>query len=98
MPGECCSPLSTAAQRSKSHYGCVLHSTLRPRLQRLRNTTQQHFYWSLAMKTIKIVTALATALSLTGAGCASRSEDVAAAYVSPMAYSSYSCRELGAEA
>ncbi|WP_262029941.1 hypothetical protein [Microvirga sp. Mcv34] len=50
------------------------------------------------MKTIKTFAALATALSLTAAGCASRSEDVAAAYVSPMAYSSYSCRELGMEA
>ncbi|WP_134495812.1 hypothetical protein [Microvirga pakistanensis] len=42
--------------------------------------------------------AAAMALSLPAAGCASRSEDVAAAYVSPMAYSSYSCRELNAEA
>jgi hypothetical protein len=50
------------------------------------------------MKTVKTFTALATALSLTAAGCASRSEDVAAAYVSPMAYSNYSCRELAAEA
>ncbi|WP_114947397.1 hypothetical protein [Microvirga calopogonii] len=50
------------------------------------------------MKTIKIFASLATALSLTAAGCASRSEDVAAAYVSPMAYSSYSCRELAVEA
>lgn len=50
------------------------------------------------MKTFRTFAALATALSLTAAGCASRSEDVAAAYVSPMAYSSYSCRELGIEA
>jgi hypothetical protein len=50
------------------------------------------------MKTIKTFASLAAALSLTAAGCASRSEDVAAAYVSPMAYSSYSCRELSAEA
>lgn len=50
------------------------------------------------MKTIQTFAALATALSLTAAGCASRSEDVAAAYVSPTTYSSYSCRELGAEA
>jgi hypothetical protein len=42
--------------------------------------------------------ALAVSLSLLAAGCASRSEDVAASYVSPAAYSSYSCRELGAEA
>ncbi|MXQ09865.1 hypothetical protein [Microvirga makkahensis] len=44
------------------------------------------------------VTAAALALSLPAAGCASRSEDVGASYVSPMAYSSYSCRELSAEA
>ncbi len=50
------------------------------------------------MKTVKTFAALATAFSLTAAGCASRSEDVAAAYVSPAAYSSYSCRELSAEA
>ncbi|EIM28288.1 hypothetical protein [Microvirga lotononidis] len=50
------------------------------------------------MKTVKTITALTTALTLTAAGCASRSEDVAAAYISPMAYSSYSCRELGVEA
>jgi hypothetical protein len=50
------------------------------------------------MKIVHSFGALATALSLTAAGCASRSEDVAAAYVSPTAYSSYSCRELSAEA
>jgi hypothetical protein len=49
------------------------------------------------MKTIYPLTALA-AIGLTAAGCASRSEDVAASYVSPTAYSSYSCRELSAEA
>lgn len=48
-------------------------------------------------KTIQF-TALAVSLSLTAAGCARRSQDVAAAYVSPTAYSSYSCRELSAEA
>lgn len=42
--------------------------------------------------------ALALAASLTAAGCASRSENVAAAYVSPGAYHSYSCRELSVEA
>jgi hypothetical protein len=42
--------------------------------------------------------ALAVSVSLLVAGCASRSEDVAAAYVSPTAYTSYSCRELNAEA
>ncbi|MBA1156613.1 hypothetical protein [Microvirga mediterraneensis] len=50
------------------------------------------------MKTLKTSAVLATVLSLTAAGCASRSEDVAAAYVSPMAYSSYSCRDLSVEA
>jgi hypothetical protein len=43
-------------------------------------------------------TALAVSLSLLAAGCASRSEDVAASYVSPTMYSSYGCRELNAEA
>ncbi|MGO4525335.1 hypothetical protein AB4097_10780 [Microvirga sp. 2MCAF35] len=50
------------------------------------------------MKKIHKSAAIAVSLSLTAAGCASRSEDVAAAYVSPMAYSSYSCRELSVEA
>ncbi|MGO4389500.1 hypothetical protein AB4Y85_18400 [Microvirga sp. 2YAF29] len=50
------------------------------------------------MKTIQTFAALVATLSLTAAGCASRSEDVAAAYVSPMAYTSYSCRELRIEA
>jgi len=50
------------------------------------------------MKKIYPFAAIATALSLTAAGCASRSEDVAASYVSSAAYSSYSCRELGFEA
>ena len=50
------------------------------------------------MKTITTLTAVATALSLTAAGCASRSEDVAASYVSSSMYSSYSCRELNVEA
>lgn len=42
--------------------------------------------------------ALILAASLTLAGCASRSEDVSAAYVSPVAYESYSCKELSQEA
>ncbi len=42
--------------------------------------------------------AVAVSLSLVAAGCASRSEDVAAAYVSPTTYNGYSCRELSAEA
>lgn len=52
----------------------------------------------MTMKTSSRVVAAALALSLPAAGCASRSEDVSAAYVSPMAYSGYSCRELSAEA
>ncbi|WP_230533490.1 hypothetical protein [Microvirga roseola] len=50
------------------------------------------------MKTITKLAALALPVALSAAGCASRSEDVSAAYVSPAAYASYSCRELGAEA
>ena len=41
------------------------------------------------------ITALA---SLTIAGCASRSDEVGAAYTSPVAYQSYSCGELSLEA
>ncbi|MBM6580305.1 hypothetical protein ILT44_08940 [Microvirga sp. BT689] len=50
------------------------------------------------MKKTTQFTALAMSLSLLAAGCASRSEDVAASYVSPTMYSSYGCRELNAEA
>ncbi|MCG7391294.1 hypothetical protein MHY87_00020 [Microvirga sp. ACRRW] len=50
------------------------------------------------MKTIHTFAALAAALSLTAAGCASRSESVTASYVSSAAYSSYSCRDLSLEA
>lgn len=50
------------------------------------------------MKLIKFITAISAVTSLAVAGCASRSEDVAASYVSPISYQSYSCRELGQEA
>jgi hypothetical protein len=50
------------------------------------------------MKKTTQFTALAVSLSLLAAGCASRSEDVAASYASPTMYSSYNCRELNAEA
>lgn len=50
------------------------------------------------MKTTHHFAIFAASLSLMAAGCASRSENVAAAYVSPASYASYSCRELGAEA
>lgn len=42
--------------------------------------------------------ALAASLALPAAGCASRSEDVGAAYVSLVTYQSYSCKELSLEA
>ncbi|WP_035459976.1 hypothetical protein [Microvirga flocculans] len=42
--------------------------------------------------------AAAACLSLTAAGCASRSEDVSASYVSPAMYQSYSCKDLSLEA
>lgn len=45
---------------------------------------------------VKIVCAAAAATCL--AGCASGSSDIAAAYVSPMAYASYSCPQLREEA
>lgn len=50
------------------------------------------------MNKVHTLAALAATISLTAAGCASRSEDVAASYVSSATYASYSCRELGAEA
>jgi hypothetical protein len=42
--------------------------------------------------------ATTAAISFTVAGCASRSEDVGAAYTSPIAYQSYNCKELSLEA
>jgi hypothetical protein len=50
---------------------------------------------------IKTIARIATVAIITGglaAGCASRSDQVAAAYVSPVQYSSYSCSQLGQEA
>jgi hypothetical protein len=38
------------------------------------------------------------AVFLTGIGCAKRSQDVAAAYISPLQYQQYSCSQLAAEA
>ena len=46
----------------------------------------------------KIITLATIALSLPVAGCASRSDEVSASYVSPVMYQSYSCKELGLEA
>lgn len=50
------------------------------------------------MHNIRNLSAAALAASLAVAGCASRSEDVAASYVSSGTYSSYSCKELSQEA
>ena len=50
------------------------------------------------MRSITSIAAIGSVLALTVGGCASRSEDVAATYVSPTSYGSYSCRELSAEA
>jgi hypothetical protein len=49
-------------------------------------------------KNLSRAAVLAATTSILAAGCASRSEDVAAAYVSSAAYQSYSCRELSLEA
>ena len=43
-----------------------------------------------------LVAAVAAASIL--AGCAKKSEDIAAQYVSPMQYQSYSCRQIAEEA
>jgi len=50
------------------------------------------------MKNIHRLVAVTATASLLTAGCASRSVDVAASYVSAATYSHYSCRELGQEA
>jgi hypothetical protein len=50
------------------------------------------------MKNIHRIAAVAATISLTAAGCASRSEDVAASYVSAHTYQGYSCKELSQEA
>src|SRR5271163_5153624 len=45
---------------------------------------------------MRIVTTMACALAL--AGCASHADDIAAAYVSPVQYQSYTCAQLQEEA
>jgi hypothetical protein len=50
------------------------------------------------MTKIALQASVVTCLATVGAGCASRSDDVAAAYVSPVAYQSYSCSQLSMEA
>jgi hypothetical protein len=50
------------------------------------------------MKKHQSIAAVAAIISLTAAGCASRSEDVSASYVSGQTYQGYSCKELGQEA
>src|SRR5262245_60953683 len=41
---------------------------------------------------------VALALCVAGIGCAKRSEDVAASYISPLQYQQFSCAQLAAEA
>ncbi|MET0745581.1 MAG: hypothetical protein ABWY78_19580 [Microvirga sp.] len=50
------------------------------------------------MTNLAKASAVILASSLLAAGCASRSDEVSAAYVSPVMYQSYSCRELSQEA
>jgi hypothetical protein len=53
------------------------------------------------MKTKLLGLIAALALAMAGAalgGCASKSSEIAAAYVSPIPYQSYSCQQLGMEA
>ncbi len=50
------------------------------------------------MRQITLRAAGAALLGTLAAGCASKSEDVAASYVSPVAYQNHSCRELSLEA
>ena len=49
------------------------------------------------MGTRMIMAALSGAALLSAGGCASRSSEVAATYVSPVQYQGYSCRQLAAE-
>jgi len=46
----------------------------------------------------RIVCSALLALSFASIGCAKRSEDVAASYVSPLQYERYNCRQLAEEA
>jgi hypothetical protein len=50
------------------------------------------------MKNFHQLAAVAATVSLLAAGCASRSEEVAASYVSAHTYDGYSCKELSQEA
>ncbi|HEY8567077.1 MAG TPA: hypothetical protein VIL65_16385 [Beijerinckiaceae bacterium] len=50
------------------------------------------------MRKVFVMAAALGAAALSVAGCASRPEDVAASYVSPVQYAGYSCRQLGEEA
>jgi hypothetical protein len=47
---------------------------------------------------IKIFNVFSVILSTVLAGCASKAENIAAAYVSPLQYQTYSCPQLGEEA
>ena len=50
------------------------------------------------MNLLRRASVLAALCSLTVAGCASRSENIAAAYVSPTAYASFKCDQIREEA
>jgi hypothetical protein len=47
---------------------------------------------------VKILYAFGAGLALIQAGCATRSSDIQAAYVSPVQYQSFSCQQLREEA
>jgi hypothetical protein len=44
------------------------------------------------------IIAFVATLSIIAAGCAKKSDDISARYISPLQYDSYSCRQIGEEA
>ena len=48
--------------------------------------------------TMKIQTVVGACVALSMAGCASKSEDISASYVSPVMYQNYTCDQLSVEA
>jgi hypothetical protein len=54
--------------------------------------------WDHQMKKVLLGAAALTALGFALTGCATRSQDIVSAYVSPIQYESYSCAQLREEA
>ena len=54
--------------------------------------------WDHQMKRVLLGAAALTVLGFAVTGCATRSQDIVSAYVSPIQYKSYSCAQLREEA